>query len=285
MKLTPPPTAGCSSRCCRSSGRISRTMDLSPPTIPWVSNRTGTWITADAGDRSRLLGRAAPPHRSLLQLCGNGARRARRGDARGRPGQGAVVARPHEPGVQGDPCHDPDPAPPRRAIDDVATLLAAEARLWAAGGELATERWFAGERRAPRRAAHLRVPAPAVLHRARRRRSRPRRPTICVDRGWTRSDWCWEPVWRQPRPRRDHDGAGRVAGLLRSASASGAGRRAASGRRRRWSSSAPATRSGASPTTSTSSRPSTGGWLRRARPRPRPHRPDPGSNRPPRPAG
>ena len=62
----------CSSRSSPSSSAFCRTIAFAAPTIPFVSNLTGTWITADRGDRSRLLG--APPARDRALRATGSAR-------------------------------------------------------------------------------------------------------------------------------------------------------------------------------------------------------------------
>ena len=173
------------------------TITLRPPEIPWVSNRTGTWITAEQAidpgywvehlrhtvhfsDCVATL--AAEPGRVLIEVG---------------PGKTlSSLARMH-PDVRAPQVAIPTMRHPDEEIGDDAFLLAALGRLWAIGGELDHEQLFGD---APRR--RLALPtyafqtqeyfiAPGSGVDATRTTS-----STYVDRELDEDRWFWEPVWR-----------------------------------------------------------------------------------------
>ena len=142
---TSPPTRRCWSRSSPSSAPSAGRSRSTPPTIPYVSNLTGTWITAaDVTDpdywvrhlRSTVRFRdgidtiLADTNRVLLEV---GPGRTLAGLARMAPAPPAAVS--------------PTLRHPREAASDVAFALAAVGRAWEAGVELDPATLFADEER------------------------------------------------------------------------------------------------------------------------------------------
>ena len=168
-----------------------------PPTIPYVSNLTGTWITAaDVTDpdywvrhlRSAVRFRdgidtiLADPNRVLLEI---GPGRTLAGLARHGAGPAGRRRRRR--------C-----ATRRRTASDVAFALGAVGRAWEAGVELDAGDAVRRRGAPPRAAADLPVRAPALLGRARRRRrTAGRRRRACCASGRLVDDWFSTPSWRR----------------------------------------------------------------------------------------
>ena len=125
--------------------RFCRTISFKPPTIPLVSNVTGGWITsAEATDpnywgrRLHRTSRVADGLRTLLTL---------RNGVFVEIGPGRILAsllgqQPNAPRVVTPTLRRPD-----EDESDVAFLLTALGRLWAAGVPIDAQMLFAGERR------------------------------------------------------------------------------------------------------------------------------------------
>lgn len=183
---------------------------LQPPALPFVSNLTGTWITAtEATDPDywvRHLRQTVRFTDGLQQLLSNPthallevgpgrtmASLARQHPARA-PTQPVLTSMPHRDVVDGG------------AGDDIAHALTTLGRLWTLGVEVDWDGYWAGQRR-------LRVPLPTYAFDRERHWIEPgasvavdgdaddaRRPDI--------ADWFDEPVWRRTpaQPPGVHDG-------------------------------------------------------------------------------
>ena len=168
---------------------------LRPPTLPWVSNLTGTWIDAaqatDPGywvdhlrntvrfsdcistlveDSSRILLEVGPGV-TLTSLV--------RMHADAKAGQAPIATMRHADDT----------------IEDDAALLGAIGRIWAAGGTLDTDRLFAD---GPRQ----RVGLPTYAFQTQRFFIAPGTATTAnagdalLDRVADESRWAWKPVWK-----------------------------------------------------------------------------------------
>ncbi|HEX9187312.1 MAG TPA: SDR family NAD(P)-dependent oxidoreductase, partial [Vicinamibacteria bacterium] len=197
---------------------------LAPPRIPYVSNLTGTWITAEEatspgywadhlrravlfGDGMRTL--LAEPDRVLLEVGpGNTLSGLARAQA-ARPGLVAVSSVRH----------------PREAEPDLPFMLGALGRLWLAGVRIDAGRFFAGERR-------LRVELPTYPFERDRfwvdvdeaALAAVRTPSAKKDP----ADWFYVPTWKAGLPAGlasdAGDGAARGGAWLVFGEASGTGR-------------------------------------------------------------
>jgi acyl transferase domain-containing protein len=171
-----------------------RTMDLRPPTIPWVSNRTGTWITEeDATDPeywvAHLRGKvrfsdciatlAEDPNRILLEV---GPGKTLSSLVRGHP----AVRAPHEA--------IPTMRHPEEDVADDLALRAAMGRLWAAGFDVPVELLVETEGR-------QRLSLPTYAFQTQPFFIEPGAPAAAArpDSYLSREDeenWGWELVWR-----------------------------------------------------------------------------------------
>ncbi|HEX6903705.1 MAG TPA: amino acid adenylation domain-containing protein [Thermoanaerobaculia bacterium] len=169
-----------------------RTVRLSPPRIPYLSNLTGTWITdAEATDPAywarhlRQPVRFAPAVAELLRepdrvLLEAGPGRALATLARRQAGPGAVLL--------GSLRHPGDEA------SDLEVLLGNLGRLWLAGGEVDWEGFHAHERR-------RRVPLPLYPFERQRYWIEPWSPKEAPARALPMSDWFSVPVWKEAVPK------------------------------------------------------------------------------------
>lgn len=171
-------------------------ISLHAPSIPWVSGRTGTWITDEqATDPSYWVDHlrhtivfsdavatlAEDPERILVEV---GPGRTLSSLVRAHPAvKSSHVAIPLMR-------HADDP------IDDEAALLSAVGRIWAAGGEVDTDRLFEGE--SPRR-----VPLPTYAFQKQTYYIAPGTGAspeedsgVVVERIEDEDRWSWKPVWR-----------------------------------------------------------------------------------------
>lgn len=170
------------------------TMTLRPPTIPWVSNLTGTWITegqaTDPGYWVRHLRHtvrfgdcvttvASDPGAVLLEVGpGRTMTSLSRMSSGFSPGHVAIPTMRHE---------DED-------VDDEAYLMSARARLWAAGGELDESAWFDE--------GHRRVSLPTYAFERSEYFIEPGEGGAesefdgVLERVDDEEQWYWEPVWR-----------------------------------------------------------------------------------------
>lgn len=170
-------------------------IELHPPRIPWVSNRTGDWITdAEATDPEYWVGHlrntvrfsdcvstlVAEPGQLLLEVG---------------PGKNlSSLVRMH-PDVKAGHAAIPTMRHPDEVVTDDEFLLAAIGRIWAVGGPLDTERLFENQ---DRRRVHLPTYAfqtqPFFIEPGRGHESTS--STTYLDRDEEESRWFWEPVWR-----------------------------------------------------------------------------------------
>jgi phthiocerol/phenolphthiocerol synthesis type-I polyketide synthase E len=175
---------------------------MAPPRIPWISNVTGTWVTArDLGD----------PGYWARHLCGT---------VRFAEGVGELLAEPEQallevgPGAMLGTFARQHPAAAaglvtaqamRRADEDgsdVEVLLAAMGRLWTAGSRVDWDRLHGNERRQrvalpaypfERQRCWIDPPAPAGASAA---------TPAAAGRATDLADWFWAPVWKRlPPPR------------------------------------------------------------------------------------
>ena len=172
---------------------------LAPPQIPYVSNVTGTWITAEEATDPRYWARHlrrpvrfaegvatlfAEPRNVLIEV---GPGRALATLARRHPerrGQPVVTSLPHA----------------RDAAEDLVHLLGAYGQLWLAGVELDPRAFYAGERR-------RRVGLPTYPFERRRYWIEPgERRLAAVDGGVAAgkrpeiADWFYLPSWKPSLP-------------------------------------------------------------------------------------
>jgi amino acid adenylation domain-containing protein len=170
---------------------------LTAPRIPFLSNVTGTWITAaEATDPAywgchlRRTVRFADGLAALLREPGRVLLEVG-------PGQGLAALARQQPGaaVVSSLRH------PREARSDLAALLGALGRLWLAGVEVDWEGFHAGERR-------RRVTLPTYPFERRRHwvepdseeeRAAAPRPRPDAGGGGI-EDWFWAPLWQQSAP-------------------------------------------------------------------------------------
>ncbi|MEV4466775.1 SDR family NAD(P)-dependent oxidoreductase [Micromonospora echinofusca] len=186
-------------------GDLVASVDRRPPTVPYVSNVTGTWVTGDeATDPAFWVAHLRRPVRfadGVAELCRNPDRML----VELGPGQalGSLAA-------QARPAATPVPAPPVSSLPGVfdrdsepAHLLRAAGRLWSAGVALTPPVPAA---RPPRR-----VPLPTYPFQRRRHwaavpaGSRPHQATPALTRRRDVADFFQVPAWRMlpPRARRD----------------------------------------------------------------------------------
>ncbi|HEY9420365.1 MAG TPA: type I polyketide synthase, partial [Thermoanaerobaculia bacterium] len=179
----------------REFAELVATLALSPPRIPYVSNVTGTWMTAaDATDPGYWV-------RHLRQTVrfGDGVGELLAGDERifleVGPGQTLstlVMQHPDRPAGQtalSSLRH------PQDRQSDTGFLLQALGKLWLAGAAVDWEGFYSGERR-----RRLRLPTypferqrywvePQRFEEVQRRSTAGKQPDI--------ADWFWVPSWRQ----------------------------------------------------------------------------------------
>ena len=181
-------------------GAYLRSMKLSAPTIPWVSNRTGTWITPEqATDPAYWVEHlrrtvffadcvatlAAEPGRVFLEV-----------------GPGKVLsslAKMH-PAVRPSQATIPTLRHAEEVVPDDAFFVGVLGRLWAAGGQLDTKLIFGEERR-------RRVSLPTYAFQGQRYYIEPPTKAQQAEGGDASSDlvvkepeqdrWFYEPVWRR----------------------------------------------------------------------------------------
>ena len=179
-------------------GAYLRSIRLAKPKIPWVSNRTGTWITdAQATDPQYWVDHlrnavrfadgvatlAAEPGRVFLEVGpGRTLSSLAKANRAVRPTQAAIPLLRH----------------PDDTVPDEAFLLTAIGRLWAAGGALDVQQLFGDERR-------QRVSLPTYAFQSQRYfidpgashgESSAERADL-AEREADPARWFWEPVWRR----------------------------------------------------------------------------------------
>ena len=170
-------------------------ISLQPPELPWVSNRTGTWITHEQAtdpsywvDHLRhtvrfsdcITALAQEPGRLLLEVG---------------PGKTlSSLARLH-PALKSSQIAVPTMRHPDESVDDNAALLVALGRIWAAGGTLDTARLFpAGPRR--------RVALPTYAFQTQPYFIAPGSPARddsagrFIEREADEARWFWKPIWK-----------------------------------------------------------------------------------------
>ena len=195
---------------------------LSKPTTPWVSNRTGTWITdeqaCDPGywvEHVRntvffsecITTLAAEPGRVLLEVG---------------PGKMLSSLARMNPELKAAQVAIPTMRHPDEAVDDEAFLLTALGRLWAVGCDLTSEalreRLFADD------GARRRVALPTYAFQTQpffiapgTAGSAAAAPSTYLDREADESRWFWEPVWKSKdsdEPLSPADGSGQTTWLV-----------------------------------------------------------------------
>ena len=140
-------------------GAYLRSIKLSKPTIPWVSNRTGTWVTdAQATDPQYWVDHLRGTVRfsdGVATLAAESGRVFLEGRSR----QDPVVAGPYE-SLRCRRCRRRSTCSrhAEEVVADDAFLLGVTGRLWAAGGQLDTAKLFEGEQRLRVSLPHLCVP-------------------------------------------------------------------------------------------------------------------------------
>ncbi|HYG64726.1 MAG TPA: SDR family NAD(P)-dependent oxidoreductase, partial [Thermoanaerobaculia bacterium] len=169
-----------------------RKVTLRAPRLPYLSNVTGTWITAaeatDPGYWVRQLRGTvrfaagvgellADPDRVLLEVGpGNALATAARQHPARRPEQAVAVSMRH----------------PKEPKDDLEVLLAAVGRLWLAGVEVDGDAFWAGQRR-------RRVPLPTYPFERKRFWVDPKKPSFekTARSSADLADWFYVPFWKQ----------------------------------------------------------------------------------------
>ncbi len=167
---------------------IARPMQA--PRIPFVSNVTGTWITAaDLADPGYWARHMRSPVRfaegigELLQEPGRVFLEAGPGATLG------TLVKQHPAGTAGSA--DRVTVPTLREGADLDAVLEAVGRLWIAGVEVDWSRFHGGERR-------LRVPLPTYPFERQRYWIDPPRAGARVSLpGTDVADWLWVPTWKQ----------------------------------------------------------------------------------------
>ncbi len=169
---------------------------LSPPSLPYISNLTGTWIRAEqatdpaywaehircavrfSDGMAELL---AEPGRVFLEVGpGNVLTTLARQHPARTPGQAVLPSLRH----------------PREKDEDLAFLLGSFARLWLAGVEVDWSGFHAHEKR-------RRVPLPTYPFQRQRYWVEPRKDARPRDAGKRRRDlgsWFYAPVWKRAAP-------------------------------------------------------------------------------------
>ena len=175
-------------------GAYLRSIELRPPTIPWVSNRTGTWITdADATDPDYWVAHmrgtvrfsdcvatlAEDPNRILLEV---GPGKTLSSLVRGHP----AIKAPHEA--------IPTMRHPEEDVADDVALRTALGRLWASGHDVDLALLVETDGR-------RRVPLPTYAFQTQPFLIEPGTPADVgrADAFASRDDeddWDWAPVWR-----------------------------------------------------------------------------------------
>lgn len=171
---------------------------LSKPTIPWVSNRTGTWITNEQATDPQywvehlrhtvrfadcITTLAAEPGRVMLEVG---------------PGKTLSSLAKMNPAVKPQHAALPVLRHADEVVPDDAFLLGLVGRLWATGGELDVQRLFGDEQR-------NRVGLPTYAFQSQRYFIEPGTRSdvehesgdVLVDKESDPSAWFWEPVWRR----------------------------------------------------------------------------------------
>jgi acyl transferase domain-containing protein/thioesterase domain-containing protein/acyl carrier protein len=173
-----------------------RSIVLSPPQIPWVSNETGTWITeSDATDPEywvrHLRGTvrfsdcvatlAADPNRILVEVG---------------PGRTLSTLAKLSPAFNAFHGSIPTLGHAGGDVDQDAAMLTFIGRMWSLGAGLDTERLYDGEQR-------LRIPLPTYGFQKQRyfidpgtSRGDQDRGTIFIDREEDEARWFWAPKWK-----------------------------------------------------------------------------------------
>ncbi|MBD2750179.1 SDR family NAD(P)-dependent oxidoreductase [Microvirga sp. BT688] len=174
-----------------------RSIRLAAPSIRWVSNRTGTWITdAEATDPAywvqHLRGSvrfadcietlAQDPGRLFLEVG---------------PGKVLSSLTKAHPAVKAGQAIIPTLRHPEEQVSDETFLLTALGRLWASGGVLNSDRLFEGEQR-------RRVGLPTYAFQGQRyffepgaaREQSRKSEALFVDKEPDESRWYWAPVWK-----------------------------------------------------------------------------------------
>ncbi|MEI2697297.1 MAG: SDR family NAD(P)-dependent oxidoreductase [Microthrixaceae bacterium] len=129
-------------------GDYLRGIELHPPTIPWVSNTTGTWITTEQATDPEYWVRHL---RSTVRFADDVATLAAAGPRvllEVGPGKTlSSLVRAHPTAVRSNQVAVPAMRHPEEETDDNAALLTAVGRIWAAGSTIEADRWFPADGR------------------------------------------------------------------------------------------------------------------------------------------
>ncbi|MCX6520258.1 MAG: SDR family NAD(P)-dependent oxidoreductase [Actinobacteria bacterium] len=179
-------------------GAYLRSITLSKPKIPWVSNRTGTWVTdAQATDPQYWVDHLRGTVRFADGIA-TLAVEAGRVFLEVGPGKTLSSLARMNPAVSSQQASINVLRHADEVVADDAFLLGVTGRLWAAGGQLETAKLFDGEQR-------LRVSLPTYAFQGQKYFIEPgtRQDTSAdgaddlVDKDPDTSRWFWEPVWRR----------------------------------------------------------------------------------------
>jgi acyl transferase domain-containing protein len=179
-------------------GAYLRSIKLSPPSIRWVSNYTGTWITDEEATSPDYWVKHLRGTVRFADCLATLAEDAGRLFLEVGPGKTLSSLAKAQPSVKAGQAAIPTMRHPEEQVPDDVFLLTAIGRLWAAGGPLDTARLFAGERR-------RRVGLPTYAFQGQRYFIEPGAGgdteadavSLLADREADESRWFWAPVWKQ----------------------------------------------------------------------------------------
>ncbi len=179
-------------------GAYLRSITLSKPTIPWVSNRTGTWVTdAQATDPEYWVAHLRGTVRFAEGIATLAAESGRVFLEVG-PGKTLSSLARMNPAVSSSQASINVLRHADEVVPDDAFLLGVTGRLWAAGGQLDVAKLFEGEQR-------MRVSLPTYAFQGQKYFIEPGTrhdaaadaADALVDKESDASRWFWEPVWRR----------------------------------------------------------------------------------------
>ncbi|MEQ1703998.1 MAG: acyltransferase domain-containing protein, partial [Ilumatobacteraceae bacterium] len=173
-----------------------RSIRLAAPTVPWVSNRTGTWVTdAQATDPEYWVGQLRHSVQFADGVAALAARFTSATFVEIGPGKTLSSLVRLSPAIGAGQQSVHTMRHPDETVDDATVLLTALGRLWAAGGTFPTaQAYTSGHRR------RLSLPTYAFqsqryfIEPGDRRRTDDELPLL--DR-LPAEQWCWEPTWVQ----------------------------------------------------------------------------------------
>jgi acyl transferase domain-containing protein/thioesterase domain-containing protein len=183
-------------------------IQLSAPSLPWVSNRTGTWITNEEAISPEYWVQHLRGTVRFADCLATLAEDAGRVFLEVGPGKTLSSLAKGQPCIKTGQVAIPTMRHPEEQVSDDAFLLTAIGRLWAAGGPLDTGRLFNGEQR-------RRVGIPTYAFQGQRYFIDPgagRAPVesaagLLVEKEADEEQWFWEPVWKQREAEDASDGA------------------------------------------------------------------------------